>query len=79
LSWDCNVWLVTVPIYKQKLFSSIQFQRTKSAGLVCTKNIHATDLAEILINAGAKQDITNNKGELPLDLAQTEEMRKILK
>jgi hypothetical protein len=33
----------------------------------------------MLIDAGASKDILNNDGELPYDLAETEELKKLLK
>jgi ankyrin repeat protein len=36
------------------------------------------EIAKMLINAGAIKDIQDNKGKLPYDLAQTEEMKKLL-
>ena len=36
------------------------------------------EIAQMLIDAGANRDIQNNHDELPYDLAQTEEMKKLL-
>ena len=37
------------------------------------------EITKILIDAGASKDILNNDGELPYDLAETEELKKLLK
>jgi ankyrin repeat protein len=37
------------------------------------------EAAKLLIGAGAKKDILDKDGNLPYDLAQTEEMKKLLK
>jgi ankyrin repeat protein len=37
------------------------------------------EIARMLIDAGASKDILNNDGELPYDLAETEELKKLLK
>ena len=37
------------------------------------------EIARMLIDEGASKDILNNDGELPYDLAETEELKKLLK
>ena len=37
------------------------------------------EIASMLLDAGSRKDIQDNKGKLPYDLAETEELKKLLK